>query len=180
MLATDVVRVGAGEGFPLDAIARAIASRLGEEGAPLAARVPLLREAVCDALISSFARKNGILGAAVFVPGADLPLLTLNQARLVLRIAQAHGEEVGQERLPELAATLAAGLGLRALAREALDRFPLRRRTSRRLRPRAGSVGPTPGVPVAGWLLKGIVAYGGTKALGEAAVRRFAATRQPA
>jgi uncharacterized protein (DUF697 family) len=157
VLATDVVRVGAGEGFPLEAIARALAARLGEEGAPLAARVPALREAVCAALISSFARKNGILGAAVFVPGADLPLLTLNQARLVLRIAQAHGEEVGQERLPELAATLGAGLGLRALAREALDL-----------------------VPVAGWALKGAVAYAGTRALGEAAVRRFGATRPPA
>ncbi|HET7571701.1 MAG TPA: hypothetical protein VFJ77_03420 [Gaiellaceae bacterium] len=151
VLATSVVRVGAGEGFPLPEIARAVAARLGEEGAPLAARVPVLRDAVCDALIASFARKNGILGAAVFVPGADLPLLTLNQARLVLRIAQAHGEPVGRERLPELAATLGAGIGLRAAAREALDL-----------------------VPFAGWALKGAFAYAGTKALGEAAVRRFA------
>jgi uncharacterized protein (DUF697 family) len=159
VLATDVVRVGSGEGFPLAEIARAVAARLGEEGAPLAARVPVLRRAVCDALISSFAKKNGILGAAVFIPGADLPLLTLNQARLVLRIAQAHGEPVGRERLPELAATLGAGLGLRMVAREALD-F----------------------VPFAGWALKGAVAYTGTRALGEAAVKRFesAATPPPA
>ena len=33
VLATDVVRVGAGQAFPLEAIARAIAARLGERGA---------------------------------------------------------------------------------------------------------------------------------------------------
>ncbi len=158
VFATDVVRVPAGAGFPLEGIARVVASRLGEEGAALAARAPVLRDAVCAELIASFSRRNGILGAAVFVPGADLPLLTLNQLRLVLRIAQAHGEEVGQERLPDLAATLGAGFGLRAAARELLDL-----------------------VPVAGWALKGAVAYAGTRAVGEAAVKRFAAaTRQPA
>ena len=152
VLATDVVRVGAGEGFPLDAIAERIAARLDEDGAPLAARIPLLRNAVCAQLIASASRRNAVLAAAVFVPGADLPLLTLNQLRLVLRIAQAHGADVGRERLPELAASVGAGIGLRALARELLD-F----------------------VPGVGWAVKGAVAYAGTRALGEAAVRRFAA-----
>src|SRR5262249_49499660 len=45
VLATDVISAGAGEAFPLELIACAIAARLGEHGAPLAARVPLLREA---------------------------------------------------------------------------------------------------------------------------------------
>lgn len=150
VLATDVVRVEGGRGFPLERIAAVVAARLGEEGAPLAARVPLLRGAVCRRLIESFARKNGIVAAAVFVPGADLPLLTLNQLRLVLRLAQANGVDAGRERLPELAATLGAGLGLRAVAGELLDV-----------------------VPVAGWAVKGAVAYAGTRALGEAALRRF-------
>ncbi|MBV8562914.1 MAG: DUF697 domain-containing protein [Actinobacteria bacterium] len=153
VLATDVVRTGAGEGFPLEEIAARIAAKLGENAAPLAARVPLLRDAVCAELISSASRRNGITAAAVFLPGADLPLLTLNQLRLVLRIAQAYGEDVGKERLPELAASVGAGIGLRALARELLDL-----------------------VPVAGWAVKGAVAYAGTRALGEAAVRRFSAT----
>jgi uncharacterized protein (DUF697 family) len=151
VLATDVVHVPPGEGFPLAEIARAIATRLGEAGAPLAAGIPLLRGAVCDTLTSSFSRKNGILAAAVFVPGADLPLLTLNQFRLVLRIAQAHGRELGRQRPAELAATLGAGLGLRALARRLLEV-----------------------VPIGGWVVKGAVAYAGTRAIGEAAVLRFA------
>jgi uncharacterized protein (DUF697 family) len=159
VLATDVVRVGAGEPFPLEAIAHAVAARLGEHGAPLAARVPLLRAAVSDRLVASFARKNGIVAAAVWIPGADLPVLALNEVRLLLRLAQAHGMAGDvRDRLPEVVATIGAGFGLRALARELLDL-----------------------VPGAGWALKGAVAYGGTRALGEAARIRFALapTRQP-
>ncbi len=158
VLATDVVPVATGQGFRLETIARAIAARLGEYGAPLAGRVPLLRTAVSEQLVESFARKNGLVGAAVFIPGADLPVLALNEIRLVLRLAQAYGEESGVERLPELVATLGAGFGLRALARELLGFFT-----------------------VAGWALKGGIAYGGTRALGEAARARFelASTRPP-
>jgi uncharacterized protein (DUF697 family) len=154
--ATDVVRVRAGRGFPLETIGGAIAARLGEDAAPLAGRVPLLREAVCAALVDSFARKNAVVAAAVWIPGADLPVLVLNELRLVLRLAQAYGEDGGRERLPELAATLGAGFGLRALARELLDL-----------------------VPNAGWAVKGAVAYGGTLALGEAARRRFELASRP-
>jgi uncharacterized protein (DUF697 family) len=100
-----------------------------------------------------FARKNGIIGAAAFIPGVDLPVLALNEIRLLLRLEQAYGLEIDpRERLPEILATLGAGFGLRAIARELLDL-----------------------VPVAGWAVKGAVAYGGTRALGEAAVRRLAA-----
>jgi len=156
VLATDVVPLQPGRGFPIDAIARAIARKLGEEGTALAARLPVLRGPLCEQLIASFARKNAIVAAAVWIPGADLPVLTLNQVRLVLRIAAAHGEEIDRERLPEIVAALGAGVGLRALARELLDL-----------------------VPVAGWAVKGAVAYAGTRTLGEAAVQWFGA-RHPA
>jgi uncharacterized protein (DUF697 family) len=159
VLATDVVPVGSGHGFRLEAIARAIAARLGEQGAQLAGRVPLLRTAVSEQLVESFARKNGLVGAAVFIPGADLPVLALNEIRLVLRLAQAYGEEGGVERLPELVAIVGAGFGLRTVARELLGL-----------------------VTIAGWAVKGAVAYGGTRALGEAARQRFelAPTQPPA
>ena len=151
VLATDVVPVPAGEGFPLEAIARVIAGRLGEEGAPLAARLPVLRRAVADVLVASFSRKCGVVAAAVFIPGADLPVLALHQVRMLLRIEQAYGLDPDpRERAPELLATVAAGLGLRAVARQAL------------------SV-----VPVAGWAVKGAIAYAGTRALGQAAIARL-------
>ena len=152
VLATDIVKCRPGEGFPVGEIAEAIAARLGEEGTGLAARLPVLREPLCRELIESFSRKNGILAVAIFVPGADFPVLTLNQLRLVLRLGAAHGVEIDQQRLPEVLATVAAGLGFRAVARQLL-----------------GSI------PVAGWIVKGGVAYGGTRALGEAAQRYFAA-----
>jgi uncharacterized protein (DUF697 family) len=89
----------------------------------------------------------------VFLPGVDLPVLTLNEIRLLLRLEQVYGLEIDPgERLPEIVATLGAGVGLRAIARELLDL-----------------------VPVAGWAVKGAVAYAGTRALGEAAVRRLGA-----
>jgi uncharacterized protein (DUF697 family) len=110
----------------------------------------VLRGAVADQLIRTFSRKSGIVGAAVFVPGADLPVIALHQLRLVLRLCQAHGLDPDpRERSPELVATLGAALGLRALARQALDL-----------------------VPFAGWAVKGAVAYAGTRALGEATRKR--------
>jgi uncharacterized protein (DUF697 family) len=150
VLATDLVRVSPGQGFPLDEIADAVARRLGEDGTSLAARLPVLRGAVCDELIRSFSKRNAIVSAAVFIPGVDLPVLTLNQARLVLRIALAYGQEIDNSRAIELLGVVGAGFGFRAVARELLD-F----------------------VPVAGWAVKGAIAYGGTKAIGEAAVRYF-------
>ena len=148
VLATDVVHVPPGSGFPVEEIAVAIARKLGEAATPLAARLPVLRDAVCAYLVESFARKNAVVAAAVFIPGVDMPLLTLNQLRLVLRIAAAYGEEMNGDRVPEALAVVAAGLGLRTVARELLDL-----------------------VPFAGWALKGAVAYAGTKAVGEAAIR---------
>ena len=151
--ATDVLRAPAdGSAVPAAAIARVLADRLDDRGTELAARVPALRDAVCERLIARFSKQAGIVGAAVFVPGADLPVLTLNQLRLVLRIGAAHGVEVDSQRLPEILAVIGSGLAFRALARQALG-F----------------------VPLAGWALKGAIAYAGTRALGEAAVRYFRA-----
>jgi uncharacterized protein (DUF697 family) len=148
--ARELVAVAAGAGFPVERIGRALARALGERATPLAARLPVLRRPVCDELIARFSRRNALVGAAVFVPGADLPVLTLNQIRLVLRIADAYGFEIDRERVPEVLGVIGSGLGFRAVAREALG-----------------------AIPIAGWALKGAIAYGGTRALGEAAVRYF-------
>jgi len=148
VLATDVVRAGPGEGFPVASIAEAIASKLGEEATSLARRLPVLRPAVVQQLIEMFARKNGVLGAAIFIRRADMPVLTVNQLRMVLRICSVYGLDADRDRVPEILATVGAGFGFRALARQLLVV-----------------------VPVAGWAVKGLVAYTATRALGEAAIR---------
>jgi uncharacterized protein (DUF697 family) len=152
VLAEDLVRVPRGEGFPVERIAAAVARKLGDNGTSLAARLPVLRPAVCKQLIARASKRNALISAAIFIPGVDMPVLTLNQVRLVLRIALAYGEEVDRARAAELLGVVGAGFGFRAVARELLDL-----------------------VPVAGWAVKGGVAYAGTKAVGEAAVRYFEA-----
>jgi len=155
VLATDLVRVPPGAGFPVEEIAGAVARRLGEDSTSLAARLPALRGAVCEELILAFSKRNALIAAAVFIPGVDMPVLTINQVRLVLRIGLAHRQELDNARALELLGVVGAGFGFRAVARELLDV-----------------------VPVAGWAVKGAVAYTGTRAVGEAALRYFEARSQ--
>jgi uncharacterized protein (DUF697 family) len=154
VLDTDIVAAAPGRPAPVDEVAARLAARLDQEGPRLAARLPVLREALVDELIWRYARRNGLIGVAVWMPGLDMPILTLNQLRLVLQIAIAHGHEVDSSRLPEVLGVVGAGFGFRAIARQLLA-----------------------AVPIAGWAMKGAVAYTGTKAVGEAARRRFEAAR---
>jgi uncharacterized protein (DUF697 family) len=148
--ATRVVIAPPGKPIPLERVAELVADLADESAYGLAARLPVLRDAVVEAIVRRFSRQNGILGAAIFVPGADFPVLTLNQLRMVFQIAAAHGEQIDRERIPEILAVVGAGLGFRTIAREAL--------------------GLVPGL---GWAVKGGVAFVGTKALGKAATAYF-------
>ena len=134
------------------ATAERLAAVCGDTALSLARRLPTVRRAVVRRLIAHTARQNCVVGAVVFIPGADMPVMTLNQVRMVLKMAAAYGQDIGVERAGEIISVLTAGLGLRTLAREALD-F----------------------VPVAGWALKGAVGYSGTLAIGTAAQAYFEA-----
>ena len=149
VLSTDVIALEPGTPPPLDWVAERIAEREDKSYA-LAAKLPAIRRQVCEAIVRRFSRQNGVIGVAVFIPGADLPVLTLNQIRMVFRLAAAYGEEIDRERALELLAVVSAGLGFRALARQALGLVP----------------GP-------GWAIKGGIAYAATRALGEAAIAYF-------
>ncbi len=110
---------------------------------------PIFRRAVCWKIIHKNARQNGVIGALP-IPGADMPAIAANQGRMVLGIAAAHGEEISLDRARELLGVLAAGLGLRALARQIVKL-----------------------VPVAGWAASGAIGYAGTLAMGQTAIRYF-------
>jgi hypothetical protein len=114
VLRSDVVVCRPGQGFPVREIADATVGGLGQDAAPLAARLPVLRPAA----------QHGN-------DEPQLPLLVLVQTRLLRSLAVASGrpapstqQEVGATVGPELGAALAVGLGARSLVR----RLPVRNR----------------------------------------------------
>jgi len=152
VLATDVIELERGDPVPVEELGKLIGHRLERRAAALAARVPALRPGVCEEMIQRSARRAGAIGAATFLPAADLPALFLEQARLILRLGYAHDRRLEPQRGVEIAAVLAAGLGLRRLAR----------------RVRHETLFPA-------WALQSTIAYAGTRALGDAARRYFSA-----
>jgi uncharacterized protein (DUF697 family) len=112
-----------------------------------------LRDPVVDELIRAAARQNGLLAAGLFVTAADMPVLTMNELRLVVGIARAHGLQIDGGRALEVLGTVGAGFGFRAVGRGALGLAPKAHRA-----------------------VQGAVAFAGTKAVGEAA-RRYLAQR---
>ncbi|MDZ4063587.1 MAG: hypothetical protein U1E22_02870, partial [Coriobacteriia bacterium] len=93
---------------------------------------------------------NGLIGAVAVIPGADMPLMTANQTKMLLQIAAAYGEKLGVERWRELAAVVGGGFVMRGVARQFLS-F----------------------VPGFGWAVKGGIGASGTLAMGYAAVSYF-------
>ena len=85
------------------------------------------------------------LGLLPFGSGADLPLMTVNQALMALDIAGAHGGGAEPARLAELGLVGVAAVASRGVARKL-----------------------APKVPGLGWLVRGTVAWGGTVLVGSA------------
>lgn len=109
-----------------------------------------MRKAVSEDAIRTTAMQNALIGVVTPIPGADMPLMTANQIKMLLQIAAAYGQPLNVERVKELAAVVAGGYLLRALARQTLTL-----------------------VPVLGWAIKGGIGYTGTVAMGRAAIRYF-------
>ena len=134
----------------LDELAPRIVRAMDEDFlVALAKGYPTFRRAVCEEIIRNNARQNAVIGLLP-IPGADMPVMTANQARMVLNIAAAYGEELSLERARELLGVLAAGFGLRALSRQAV-KF----------------------VPVGGWAASAVIAYAGTVAMGRSGILYF-------
>jgi uncharacterized protein (DUF697 family) len=139
-----------GGGSSVDELAHRIARALDEDYlVPLAKGYPPLRRAACEEIIRHNARQNAVVGALP-IPGADMPVMTANQARMVLKLAAAYGEELSIERARELIGVLAAGFGLRALSRQVVKL-----------------------VPVGGWAASAAIGYAGTVAMGRSTMLYF-------
>lgn len=94
--------------------------------------------------------QNAGVGLVVFIPGADLPIMTLNQAKMLLQIAAAYGQPMNVERVKELAAVVGGAFAFRSVARQIVA-F----------------------VPALGWIIKAAIGYSGTLAMGHAAIEYF-------
>ena len=127
-----------------------LADALSSKRLALAHNFTFMRRAVAEDAIKTTAWQNGLIGAVSLIPGADMPIMTANQAKMLLQIAAAYGQPLGVDRIKELAAVVGGGFALRAVARQALVT-----------------------VPVLGWAIKGGIGYTGTVAMGKAAVKYF-------
>lgn len=124
--------------------------RASDKAIAMAANFPFCRRAVVDALVSRCAAQNAAVGAVHLIPGSDLPVMTMNQAKLALDIAAAYGEGVDASRAAELVGVVGAGVAYRAVARTLL--------------------GLVPGL---GGILRAGIGYAGTLATGNALRARF-------
>jgi hypothetical protein len=150
VLDTDIVQIRPGRSLPVKETAAALARVLGPTGPSVAARLPVLREPVVSHLVNQSTLRNGLIGAATFLPGPDLPALTLNQVFLAIRLAVAAGRDSQVASLwPEIAVVAASGFAFRRLAR-GLELLPVPR-----------------------FAVRGAIAVGGTRALAEALRRRL-------
>lgn len=116
---------------------------------PLARQFPIFRSTAAWEEIHSTAKQNAIVGL-IPVPGGDMPIMTANQIKMVLRIAAIFDLPLNAKRAREIVAVVGGGFGLRTIARQIVKVVP----------------GP-------GWLVGGGLGYGGTLAMGRAALEYF-------
>lgn len=127
-----------------------LADRISGKRLALAANFAFVRRAVSIEAIKNTAFQNGVIGGVMIIPGADMPIMTANQAKMLMQIAAAYGEPLGVERIKELAAVVGGAFALRTVARQALTL-----------------------IPGFGWAIKAGIGYSGTLAMGHAALEYF-------
>ena len=149
------------EPIPLDAEGAAtLDRRMGEwiiaackdKRLAFALAFPFVRRPLSLDAVRATSVQNAGVGVVVFIPGADMPIMTLNQAKMLLQIAAAYGQPLSAERIKELAAVVGGAFLFRNIARTAVGV-----------------------VPVLGWAIKGAVGFAGTEAMGHAAIEYFEA-----
>ncbi len=90
----------------------------------LATAFPFIRRPLAHSLSIACAYQNAVIAAAVFLPGADMPLMLANQIRMVLQIGSAYGRDITQDVVGELMLVGASSYALRGAARSLSKRFP--------------------------------------------------------
>ncbi|MDR0459792.1 MAG: hypothetical protein LBG68_04970 [Coriobacteriales bacterium] len=105
-----------------------------------------VRQALSRDIVNHTSMQNGVIATVIFIPGADLPVLLINQLRMFLRLAAIYGLLLNSQRYRELLVIVLTSFGWRGLARRLAS-----------------------SLPAVSWAVKGVVGYSGTLALGKAA-----------
>lgn len=100
------------------------AEAAGDRGTALGRRYQVVRRAAARRLIGKTAMQNVLIALVFFIPGSDMPAMTLNQAKMVLRIASMYGQPIDKERAVELVAAVALGFGFRSIGRRLARAIP--------------------------------------------------------
>ena len=141
--------------FLNEALSNALCDRMGQwvvaacddKKLAFALSFPFVRRPLSMNSVRSTSLQNAGVGLLAIIPGADLPIMTLNQAKMLLMIAAAYGESLSMDRVKELACVVAGGFACRAVARQLVGI-----------------------VPALGWAIKAGIGYSGTYAMGRAAI----------
>lgn len=134
----------------VESLGRWLGDRVEGKRVSLAANFAFVRRAVAEEAVKSTAFQNAVIGGVVVIPGADMPIMTANQAKMVMQIAAIYGEPLGAERVKEIATVVGGAFVLRTVARQAVAFLP-----------------------GFGWAIKAGIGYSGTLAMGYAAVEYF-------
>lgn len=132
-----------------ESCAVALFDRSPELAIPLARQFPIFRQAASWQEIQDTAKQNAIVGLLP-LPGADMPIMTINQIKMVMRMAAFFDMPMALDRARELLAVLGGGFVFRTAARQ-IAKF----------------------IPGPGWLISGGIGYSGTMAMGKAALEYF-------
>lgn len=109
-----------------------------------------LRGSACKKIIMRAALANVAVGGINIIPGADFPLMAINQVQMAMKIATMYGYEISLERIPEALFIMLSGLTMRGIAK-----------------------GLTAPIKHGKFIIKGALGFAGTWAVGEALVQRF-------
>lgn len=90
-----------------------------------AAHFPFLRSAISIRLINACAIENAGVGVLKILPGADMPLMTLNQARMLLELAGIYGYDISSDRIIEMVVLVLSAFGFRYLSNYVNDNSPI-------------------------------------------------------
>ena len=71
------------------------------------------------------AYENAVTGAVFFIPGADFPVMTLNQLKMLVQIERAYGHNIDVQLIVEAGAVVAAAFVSRTVAHAVCQRVPM-------------------------------------------------------